>query len=146
MLQRSISVAPITQVTYMRNKNGNIQGRPLNAIKMIYHSIKESFVSFEILDVCFSEIFCVGNFRKILTKCLILFMIFLWPAERITFFLHSVCDRRHSVCDRRQFHTEKWTLNRFWYILRILQMHKISPYVDVRHMQYVYMYSAFYTH
>ena len=73
-------------------------------------------------------------------------MIFLWPAERITFFLYSVCDRRHSVFDRRQFLTEKWTLNRFWYLRRILQMHKISPYADVRQMQYVYMYSAFYTH
>ena len=55
MLQRSISVAPIAQVTYVRNKNSNIQWRSLNAIKMIFHSIgtahKGNNFSFEILDV-----------------------------------------------------------------------------------------------
>ena len=38
--ERSISVAPITQVMHVRNKNSNIQGRSLNAIKMIFHSIR----------------------------------------------------------------------------------------------------------
>ena len=28
------------QVTHVRNKNSNIQGRTLNAIKMIFHSIR----------------------------------------------------------------------------------------------------------
>ena len=40
MLQRSISVARKSQVTHVRNKNSNIQGRSLNAIKMIFHAIK----------------------------------------------------------------------------------------------------------
>ena len=65
----------------MRNKNSNIQGRSLNAIKMIFHSIgtahKGNIFSFEILDVCFREIFFVGNFSKTLTKRLMLFMFFL---------------------------------------------------------------------
>ena len=79
MLQRSIRVAPITQVRYVRNKKSNIQGRSLNAIKMTFHSIykelliQERFFSFEILDVCFREIFFVGNFSKILTKHLIFY-------------------------------------------------------------------------
>ena len=33
-----IGVAPITQVTYMRNKNNNNQGRSLNVIKVIFHT------------------------------------------------------------------------------------------------------------
>ena len=32
----SIGVAPITQITYVRHKNGNIQGRSLNVIKVIF--------------------------------------------------------------------------------------------------------------
>ena len=40
MLQRSIGVAPITQVTHVRNKNSNTQVRSLNAIKMISHTIR----------------------------------------------------------------------------------------------------------
>ena len=34
-----IGVAPITQITHVRNKNSNIQGRSLNAIKVIFHII-----------------------------------------------------------------------------------------------------------
>ena len=34
-----IGVAPITQVTHVRNKNSNIQGS-LNVIKVIVHAIK----------------------------------------------------------------------------------------------------------
>ena len=35
-----IGVAPITQVRHMRNENSNIQGRSLNVIKVIFHSIR----------------------------------------------------------------------------------------------------------
>ena len=35
-----IGVAPITQVTHVRNKNSNIQGRSLNVIKSIFQSIR----------------------------------------------------------------------------------------------------------
>ena len=31
---------PITQVTHMRNKNSNIQGRSLYVIKVIFHIIR----------------------------------------------------------------------------------------------------------
>ena len=36
----TIDVAPTTQVTHVRNKNSNIQGRSLNVIKVIFHTIK----------------------------------------------------------------------------------------------------------
>ena len=49
MLQRSISVAPITQVTLVRNKNSNIQGRSLNVIKMIFHSTRKERKDFFLL-------------------------------------------------------------------------------------------------
>ena len=81
MLQWSISFA---QVTYVRNKNSNIQGRSLNAIKRIFHSIgtahKGNNFSFEILDVWFREIFFVGNFSKIFTKnwCCLCFPVTSW--------------------------------------------------------------------
>ena len=39
MLQRIIGVEPITQFTYVRNKNTYIQERSLNAIKMISHTV-----------------------------------------------------------------------------------------------------------
>ena len=35
-----IGVATITQVMHVRNKNSNIQGRSLNALKAILHTIK----------------------------------------------------------------------------------------------------------
>ena len=35
----SISVAPIMQVTHMRNKNSNIQGS-FNVLKVIFHTIR----------------------------------------------------------------------------------------------------------
>ena len=34
-----IGVATITQVTHVRNKNSNIQGRSLNVIKVSFHTI-----------------------------------------------------------------------------------------------------------
>ena len=34
----NIGVAPITQVTQVRNKNSNIQGRSLYVIKVIFHT------------------------------------------------------------------------------------------------------------
>ena len=37
---QSIGIAPITQVTHVRNKNSNIQGRSLYVIKVIFHTIK----------------------------------------------------------------------------------------------------------
>ena len=36
-----IGVAPITQVTHMRNKNNNNQGRSPNVVKVIFHTIKD---------------------------------------------------------------------------------------------------------
>ena len=36
----TIGVAPITQDTHVRNKNSNIQGRSLNVIKVIFHTIR----------------------------------------------------------------------------------------------------------
>ena len=36
----NIGIAPITLVTYVRNKNSNIQGRSLNVIKVICHTIR----------------------------------------------------------------------------------------------------------
>ena len=36
-----IGVVSITQVTQMRNKNSNIQGRSLNVIKVIFHTIRK---------------------------------------------------------------------------------------------------------
>ena len=38
---RVICVASITQVTHVRNKTSNIQGRLLNVIKVISHTVKE---------------------------------------------------------------------------------------------------------
>ena len=38
----SIGVAPITQVTHVRNKDSKIQGRSLNVIKVIFHTIKNA--------------------------------------------------------------------------------------------------------
>ena len=32
------SVAPITQITHMRNKNSNIKGRSCNVVKVIFHT------------------------------------------------------------------------------------------------------------
>ena len=37
--QNLIGIAPIRQVTHVRNKNSNIQGRSLNVIKVIFHTI-----------------------------------------------------------------------------------------------------------
>ena len=37
-----IGIAPITQITHMHNKNSNIQGRSLNVIKVIFHTIRNS--------------------------------------------------------------------------------------------------------
>ena len=34
-----IGVAPITPIMYVRNKNSNIQGRPLNVIKVIVYTL-----------------------------------------------------------------------------------------------------------
>ena len=59
LLQWSISVAPIAQVTYVRNKNSNIQGRSLNAIKMIFHSIGTAHKG---------NIFSFGNFGCVLSR------------------------------------------------------------------------------
>ena len=67
----------------MRNKNSNIQGRSLNAIKNDFPFykellIKERFFFFLKFWMCaFASFFFVGNFSKILPKRLILFMIFL---------------------------------------------------------------------
>ena len=36
----TIDVAPITQVTHVRNINNNIQGRSLNVIKVIFYTIR----------------------------------------------------------------------------------------------------------
>ena len=36
----AIAVAPSTQVTHVRNKNSNIQGRSLNAIEVIFNTIR----------------------------------------------------------------------------------------------------------
>ena len=36
-----IGVAPITHVTHVRDKNSNIQGRSLNVIKVIFHTIRD---------------------------------------------------------------------------------------------------------
>ena len=36
-----IGVAPITQVTHVRNKNSDFQGRSLNVIKVVFHTIEE---------------------------------------------------------------------------------------------------------
>ena len=38
--RRGFGVAPITQVTHMHNKKSNIQGRSLNVIKVIFHTIR----------------------------------------------------------------------------------------------------------
>ena len=35
-----IGVAPIKQVTHMRNKNSNNQGRSPNVVKVIFHTIR----------------------------------------------------------------------------------------------------------
>ena len=37
-----IGVAPITLVRHVRNKISNIQGRSLNVIKVIFHTIRNS--------------------------------------------------------------------------------------------------------
>ena len=39
MCKANIGVALIKQVTHVHNKNSNIQGRPLNVIKVIFHTI-----------------------------------------------------------------------------------------------------------
>ena len=39
----NVGVAPITQVTQVRNKNSNIQGRSLNVIKVIFHTIRNCY-------------------------------------------------------------------------------------------------------
>ena len=36
----NIGVAPITQATHVRNEKSNIQGRSLNVIKVIFHTIR----------------------------------------------------------------------------------------------------------
>ena len=36
----NIGVAPITQVTHVRYKNSNIQGRSFNVIKVIFHTMR----------------------------------------------------------------------------------------------------------
>ena len=36
----NIGVAPITQVTHVRNKNSNIKGRSLDRIEVIFHTIR----------------------------------------------------------------------------------------------------------
>ena len=35
-----IGLVPITQDTYVHNKNSNVQGRSLNVIKVIFHAIR----------------------------------------------------------------------------------------------------------
>ena len=71
----------------------------------------ESFF-FEILDVCFRELFFfIDNFTKILTKLLMLFMFFLWPAECID----VASDVGDNLCN---VENEKTTLNVvFFYIV-----------------------------
>ena len=39
-----IGVASFTQVTHVRNKNSKIQGRSLNVIKVIFHTIRKCSV------------------------------------------------------------------------------------------------------
>ena len=41
-MDRCIGVAPITQVTHVRNINSNIQGGSLNVIKVNFHTIGNS--------------------------------------------------------------------------------------------------------
>ena len=49
MKRKRIGIAPVTQLTHVRNKNSNIKGGSLNAIKLIFHTIRNNtlFLSFK---------------------------------------------------------------------------------------------------
>ena len=40
-----IGVAPMTQVTHVRNKDNNNQGRSPNVVKVIFHTIKDKIIA-----------------------------------------------------------------------------------------------------
>ena len=53
----TIGVVPNTQVTHVR-KNSNIQGRSLNVIKVIFHTIKKRLRSLDQI-LSFKNLMCV---------------------------------------------------------------------------------------
>ena len=43
MKRKRTGIAPITQITHVRNKKSNIKGGSFNAIKWIFHSIRNKY-------------------------------------------------------------------------------------------------------